>query len=220
MKSCWGISNALPETFIQQLPRNTAYSFAGHNVYSDVVIALTVEQLAAHYHKLKKLEVVVFVFDVYPHLRSWRIPVVPCTKEEISRVRKLANNVSYHRTDPIQKLLDESTGSFVSSFMTMVYKVKDTPRQIEIKDTVFMALYDNRIDGLSNQLTKAASDLRTLITSDDARRLAAALTEYREANGKKSVSQVATKHSVSKFDINYLLKYITRLTDRRNANTY
>lgn len=205
MRCCWGISNALPDTVIPRLPRGTTYGYPD-TVIADVLIVPGIDNLRRIWAQVKDKDVAVLVFDAEIKLAGWRIPQLDLS-QPLSKQLRSQNKIRIKVRNPIQKLLNKTAKSFVSNFVTLVYKNRDPEKQAKLRKEVFSALWRGDRLKLIASINKKAVELITLLQGEDATALEAALQEIRA--GKK-VPQVAKEFKLSTFDINYIIKFMDK----------
>jgi hypothetical protein len=113
------------------------------------------------------------------------------------------------------KMLKRTDESFVSQIMNYLYRINDTTKREELKQTVFQHLSKNRLPALVKSLeTKYArspvvKEFTSLLITDIAVRFASAVN-YSINNPTDTTKSVCKTYGVSSFDLQYALKYIQR----------
>ena len=146
------------------------------------------------------------VFDAEVRLQFWQIPPldmsVPLTKQLRS-----TNTIKYRARNHIKQLLNKTAKSFVSNFVTLVYKNRDPEKQAQLRKEVFGALWKGERVKYASKVNKKATELLTLLNSEDAINLEQALQEIR---ANKPVNAVAKAHGIASFDLNYVIKFMSK----------
>lgn len=202
MRCCFGVSTALPETIVQNLPRDMSFGYPD-TTNVDVLIVPGVDTLRRIWSQVKTLDVAVIVFDADVRLQSWSINKLDLNAP-LGKQLKTPNKIKYQLHDPIKKLLNKTAKSFVSNFVTLVYKNRDVEKQAALRKEVFGALWRGERLKLIASINKKAVELLGLLNSEDAANLEAALQAVKA--GKK-IAVVAKAYKLSTFDLNYIVKF-------------
>ena len=205
MRCCWGVSDMLPESVIAKLPRGTTYGYPDTTL-ADVLIVPEIDTLRRIWPTVKDQDVAVIVFDAEVRLQFWQIPPldmsVPLTKQLRS-----TNTIKYRARNHIKQLLNKTAKSFVSNFVTLVYKNRDPEKQAQLRNEVFGAVWKGERVKYASKVNKKATELLTLLNSEDAINLEQALQEIR---ANKPVNAVAKAHGIASFDLNYVIKFMSK----------
>lgn len=206
MKCCYGVSTALPEDVIPLLPRHLVWSHPGGAVNVDALLVSGIDQLRRHWSLVKGTALIVIVFDARVRLDSWRIPELDLSR---SLLRQLScDNVISHRVrNPIQKLLQATAKSFVSNFITLSYKTRDIEKQTLLRREVFGCIWHGTREAYAATINKKSTDILGLLRSQDAQALELACLQIRTG---MSVTTAAKQNAIAPFDINYLMKFMSK----------
>lgn len=206
MKCCYGVSTALPEDVIPLLPRHLVWSHPGGAVNVDALLVSGIDQLRRHWSLVKDTALIVIVFDARVRLDSWRIPELDLSR---SLLRQLScDNVISHRVrNPIQKLLQATAKSFVSNFITLSYKTRDIEKQTLLRREVFGCIWHGTREAYAATINKKSTDILGLLRSQDAQALELACLQIRTG---MPVTTAAKQNAIAPFDINYLMKFMSK----------
>lgn len=206
MRCCWGVHDALPQTVIDLMPRQLSHAFLSEQpITTDVVMAPEIDSLRRHWATIRHTNVAVIVFDAKVRLDAWRIPTLDMDK--LLEQLRSQNSIKFKARNHIQALLNKTAKSFVSNFVTLSYKTRDPEKQAVLRSDVFGALWNGRREAYAKSVNKKSVELIALLVGEDAVVLEKALQEVRAG---KSPGQVAKAHQIAVFDLNYVIKFMSK----------
>lgn len=206
MRCCWGVSNALPQTVIEQMPRQLTHAFlTDAPVATDVVFVPEIDLLRRQWQNVREADVAVVVFDAQVRLDAWRIQ--PLNLNSLLSQLRSTNTIKLRARNHIQSLLNKTAKSFVSNFVTLSYKTRDPEKQLVLRKDVFSALWHGHREDYAKSVNKKSADLIALLVSDDAKLLEAALKDVRAGT---TPAQAAKTHGLAAFDLNYVIKFMSK----------